>query len=340
MTAKNNQTDQKVLAAAWLSVVISFLVFSIKFFAYLQTHSTAVLSDALESIVNIVASVVALLILRAVAEPADEDHPYGHGKLEYFSAAFEGGLIFLAAIVIAFGAGEALLRGGELQQISEGIGYMIASAVVNLALALRLRSVGKRHKSAALNASSKHIMSDVFTTAGVVLSLGVVKISGWNWIDPVVAVIMAVVLLLQGRTIIRHSIAGLIDERDETTLTEFAKLFSELRRPGMIDVHNLKFIRSGRFHHIDAHLVVPEFWDVLRAHEMNDEFENLFMETYPFESEVAFHLDPCFQKYCRTCDLTECPVRKSPFEGLKQFTANSLIQIPAQDVRGAGRHAR
>jgi cation diffusion facilitator family transporter len=339
MLLKKNTPDQTIISAAWISVVFSVLVFAIKFYAYLQTHSTAILSDALESIVNVLAAVVALFVLRAVAEPADEEHPYGHGKLEYFSAAFEGGLISFAAIVVAYGAADALIGGRVLHQISEGIAYMLAATVVNLFLAFRLRTVGKKHKSEALTASSKHIMSDVLTSLAAVVGLIIVRITGWQWLDPCVALVMALLLLRQGSRIVRSSIAGLIDESDKSSLDEFAKLFSRFRRPGMIDVHNLKFIRSGRFHHIDAHLVVPEYWDILHAHQMSDEFENMFMENYHYESEIAFHLDPCFRKYCKNCDLNECPVREAPFQTLNQFTAESLVKIPAQDRRGVGRHA-
>lgn len=340
MLATKNKTEKLIITSAWISVSMSLLIFLIKFFAYLQTQSQAVLSDALESIVNVVASTAALFVLKAVAEPADEEHPYGHGKLEYFSSAFEGGLIAFAAIVIAYSAIQALMKGSALNELEIGVVVMIVAGVLNLLLGLHLYSVGKAKKSEALVASAKHVISDVVTTVGVIIGLGLVKLTGWIFLDPLAALLVALHLLNEGVKIVRRSIGGLIDEMDKGVLQEFATLFTRLRKTGMIDIHNLKLIRSGRFHHIDGHLVVPQFWDISKAHEMNDEFEKDLMEAYPYDCEVAFHLDPCNQSYCQSCDLKDCPIRKEPFHQMKQFTPESLIQVPAADVRGIGHHER
>lgn len=320
-----------MVSAAWISFVVSIVVLVIKFAAYLQTHSTAILSDALESIVNVVAATAALFVMKAVSEPADEEHPYGHGKLEYFSSAFEGGLIAFAAIVIGYGAIESLLKGSQLNEIDSGLIIMIGAGIVNLLLALHLYATGKKGKSEALIASAKHVMSDVVTTVGVILGLGLVKLTGWLWLDAVAAILVALHLLKEGVSIVRRSIGGLIDEMDSEALAKVVESFEKHRIPGFIDIHHLKVIRSGRFHHIDAHIVVPEFWNVAKTHQETHEFEEKVVTTYEYDGEIAFHVDPCKQQYCRSCSLENCEIRKNKFESKRDFTVERVIKGPSVD---------
>jgi len=314
--------------AAVISVLVSVFVFAIKVVAYYATHSTAVLSDALESTVNVVASVVALIVIRVVSQPADEDHPYGHGKLEYFSAAFEGGLIFFAALMILRESIDALLAGQAARQLEFGLIIMVAAALINLLLGYYLKKIGDREKSEALRASSAHVISDVWTTVGVLAGLGLVLLSGWQWLDPVVAIAVALNLAYEGYKIVRKAGGSLIDEVDTEVLQELASALEKNRRPGIIDVHKLRIIRSGRFHHVDAHLVVPEYWDVSHTHAYCEEFEKTVVRDYPFDGEIAFHLDPCKRAYCKHCEMVECPIRRQAFEKQDPFTVVSLTGEP------------
>jgi cation diffusion facilitator family transporter len=324
-------SEKIVFRAAQISFFVSVAVLLIKIFAYFKTGSTAVLSDALESIVNVVASFVALLVTKAVQEPADEEHPYGHGKLEYFSSAFEGGLVAFAAIAIGFSAVRALFLSSQLSQLDVGLVIMVVAGLINLALGFYLRTIGRKHHSAALQASGAHVLSDVWSTVAVVTGLLLVKLTGWNWLDPVVAIVVAGLLLRQGYSIARESVGGLIDEMEPEALTQISRSFEDCRIAGIIDIHNLKIIRSGRFHHIDAHVVVPEFWDVLTAHNNTEEFEKAIIHKYPYEGEIAFHVDPCHKQYCRSCEIEECPIRVSPFEKRRDFMASQLIKGPVVD---------
>jgi cation diffusion facilitator family transporter len=320
--------DKVTQRSAWISLILSLIILAMKFAGYAATHSTAILSDATESIINVVAAVVALFVLRAVAAPADEDHPYGHGKLEYFSAAFEGGLIAFAALVIGYEAVNAWLHGNNPHQADVGLWLMAGAAILNLFLGLHLRGVGKKYGSDALKASGTHVLADVGTTAGVIVGLAVVAITGIGWIDQLVALIVAVQLCLSGIKIVRGSVGGLIDEIEPSSLAELAVAFEQHRHPWMIDIHQLKMIRSGRFHHIDAHLVVPEFWNVAHTHTETTILEKEVVGTYPFDGEIAFHIDPCEQKYCAHCQVEPCPIRLHSFEKLRPFSVEHLVHGP------------
>jgi cation diffusion facilitator family transporter len=311
--------------AAWTSFGVSFILLGLKVTGYLATGSSAVLSDALESIINVVTAGVAVAVIRFALQPADEDHPYGHGKAEYVSAAFEGGLIVFAAIAILLESIRGLVQGVELRQLDLGFALVLTAAFGNWLLALHLRRVGRREKSETLTASSAHIMSDVKTTVGVGIGLLLVKFTGMTWIDPLAAMVVAILLGIEGWHIVRRSFAGLVDELDEESLKFLPEAILRHRRPGIIEIHLLKAIRSGNFHHIDAHLVVPEYWDVLKAHALTHEFEEKVVADYPYDGEFAFHLDPCRQKFCAVCDLSDCPIRLKSFVRLPRFDVKSLI---------------
>jgi cation diffusion facilitator family transporter len=320
--------EQATLRSAWISLIVSVFILAMKFVAYYYTHSTAVLSDATESIINVVAAVVALFVLRAVAEPADTDHPYGHGKLEYFSAAFEGGLIAFAALVIGFEAMRAMVTGNVLHQPALGLWIVSGAAILNLLLGLHLGKVGRKFNSEALQGSSAHVLADVWTTVGVIVGLGIVALTGIAWIDQLVALIVALQLGYSGVNIVRRSAAGLIDQIEPTSLAKLAEAFEKHREPWIIDIHHLKVIRAGRFHHIDAHLVVPEFWNVLQTHAESQKLEHEVVSTYPFDGEIAFHIDPCERRYCEHCRVEACPVRVKKFTSLRPFSVEHVVHGP------------
>lgn len=323
------ETEKILKWASRSSVVVSFFVLALKTLAYFQTHSQAVLSDALESIVNVIASIVALWIIHISAEPADAEHPYGHGKMEYFSAAFEGGLVCFAGVMIIAEAAQAMIRGEAIGNFEAGFFYSLLASLLNLGLGLSLRHVGKKHHSAAMSSSGTHVLSDLWTTGGSLVGLGLVWLTGWIWVDAGTAIVMAVYLLLSGYRVVRNAIGGLLDEHDEASLTQLATVLDRNRFPGIIDIHQTRMIRAGRFHHIDAHVVVPEFWDVSEAHHQTTVFEHKVVKDYLVEGEIAFHVDPCLKSYCYQCDLEPCPIRCQSFEKRSVFTAKSLTKTPA-----------
>lgn len=316
------------IQAGIIYLLASTLIFFVKLAAYFFTHSTAVLSDALESVVNVVAAASALFVLYYASQPADEEHPYGHGKAEYFSAAFEGGLISFAAIVIAGEAFKALWRHERVGEFDTGLIFMALSGVANLILGVYLKRRGVSEKSETLKASGAHVMSDVWSTVAVLVGLALVKVTGLQWLDPVIAFFVSIQLGFQGYKIVRAAFSGLLDETDPEVLEGLAKAFARNRNPGVIDIHHVKMIRAGNYHHIDAHLVIPDFWSVKEAHEKAHQFEMDVITEYHFDGEIAFHLDPCRQKFCEICDVRECPIRTREFLTSNELTVKNLIAGP------------
>lgn len=329
MTTNSAPLSQKARGrAAWISLSASIIIFAMKVGAYYLTHSTAVLSDALESTVNVVAAFAALIVLKIASQPADQDHPYGHGKLEYFSAAFEGGLIFFAALMIIRESIDSLFQGRTSHQLESGIVVVAVAAAFNLILGLYLKRVGENEKSEALKASGAHVISDVWTTIGVIIGIGLVLVTGLQWIDPVVAIAVALNLAYEGYKIVRKSGGSLLDEVDRDVLSDLAECLQRNRVPGIIDIHHLKIIRSGRFHHVDAHLVVPEYWNISDAHTVCHAFEAQVVDEYEFDGEIAFHLDPCKKSYCVSCKVMDCPIRQAELVKQPPFSVESLISGP------------
>jgi cation diffusion facilitator family transporter len=314
------------LRAALLSLVVATLMLAAKYQAYRMTSSTAVLSDALESIVNVLAAVFALGGLLFAGRPADRNHPYGHGKIEFFSAAFEGGLIAFASILIVYEAVRSLVAGSDVHQIGLGLLIVLGSALVNLALGLYLVRTGRRYVSLTLIADGQHVLADVWTSAGIIVGLGLVRLTGRAWLDPVVALLVALWLMATGFRLVRHAAGGLLDEEDPLLLKRVLDALQKYVGGGVIRVHHLRAIRSGRFQHVEAHLVVPEFWSVEHAHDLSEDVAARVMRDLGAEGEMVFHTDPCHRIYCAVCDLEDCPIRREPFLKQTPLTLEEAVQ--------------
>lgn len=324
--------ENKKFQAAWVSLIVSIFVLALKTKAYYETYSIAVLSDALETVVNVITAVGALYAVRLAAEPADEGHPYGHGKMESFSASFEGGLIFFAALAILFQSIESFFIPSRVQNFAEGYKYLSIATALNLFVGLYLLWTGQSQRSEALKASGKHVLSDVITTLGIFVGLLLVQWTGLTWIDSVVGLVVGLWLGREAYGVLRANAGALLDESDEGSLEKLAEVIKKHRKPGVIDIHHVRMIRSGNFHHIDAHMVVPEFWDVKQAHTMAHEFEKNVVLDYDHDGEFAFHMDPCQKLYCSICTVENCKIRKTPFLQHREFTKEHLTKGPTYAV--------
>jgi len=309
-----------------LSLLISLALLAVKFQAYRLTGSTAILSDALESIVNVVAAIFALGALVFAGRPADRNHPYGHGKMEFLSAAFEGGLIAFAAVLIVYEVVQALLYGVSLRALDTGVAVVLGAGLVNLALGVYLVRTGRRYDSITLVADGRHVMADFYTSAGIGVGLLLVRVTGFGWLDPLVAAVVALNLLWTGLRLVRQAAAGLLDEEDPALLGRLVDVLQPHLGEGVIRVHHLRAIRSGRVHHVDAHLVVPEFWSVERSHELAEQLGERVMKDLGAEGEMTLHTDPCHRIYCRMCDLEDCPIRRDLFLGRPPLTLDEAVQ--------------
>ena len=320
-----------------MSLATAVALLAVKFWAYAITGSQAIFSDALESIVNVIAAAFALGVLAYAGRPADRDHPFGHGKVEFFSAAFEGGLIFLAAVMILWQAGSALLHAQTPQQLDLGLLLTAGAGVANGALGVVLLRYGRRHHSAAIEADGHHVLSDFYTSLGVLAGLALVRVTGFAWLDPVVAAAMGCLLLITGWRLVARAIAGLLDAEDPELLRQLVAVLGNHVRDGVIRVHHLRAIRAGGFRHVSAHLVVPEFWTVEKAHDTAEALARTVLRALPGDGDIDFHTDPCERAYCRSCDLDACSVRAQPFVRVEPLTVDEAVAPDPHAHERAGR---
>lgn len=276
---------------AWLSVATSVVTIVLKFWAYLVTDSVGLLSDAIESLVNIVAALVALTVLYYVAVGPDDDHHFGHDKAEYFSSGIEGGLIFAAAIGIIWSAIPRLIEPRAIEQITLGIVLSVAASAANALCAWVLLRAAKVHRSITLEADARHLLTDVWTSAGVLVGIVVANLTGWVRLDPIVAIAVAVHIVWIGWSLIRRSFDGLMDRA--IPAKEHARLIEVLERYKAqgFDYHQLRTRQSGKRSFIDVHLLVPGTTSVLDGHDVVERFESEVRALLP-HVEVLTHLEP------------------------------------------------
>jgi len=297
---------------ALLSIVAGACILGLKFLSYVLSGSVALKSDAIESIVNVVAAVFALGAIIFAGKPADKDHPYGHGKIEHFSAAFEGGLISLAAVFILLEAAKGFIYGVELKDLGRGLAVNILAGGLNGLLGWFLLTQGRKTRSRALEADGHHILSDFWTTVGIATGLLAVKLTGLKWLDPVMAMIVGLMLARTGFRLVRESSQALLDTEDPEVLDKVLSAMNRVRPPDIIAVHEMRTFRSGRYTHVDVHIVVPEFYPVRQAHDLCEDFGKQALEAGRIEGEVHTHVDPCGRLYCERCPLEACTIRRAP----------------------------
>jgi len=306
-------SDPARVRAGWLSLVAGSAICAGKFAVAQATGSTALLSDALESIVNVVAASLLLYTLIVAARPADRDHPYGHGKVEFFSAGVEGALIAVAALAIVYHAVLDLWQGPHLRRLDLGIAVSALLAAANAALGAFLVRTGRRHGSAALEADGHHVLTDVITTVGVICGLGLVWLTGYPRLDPLVAIAVALSILATGWRLARSAVGGLMDEADAPLLASICAALERERDDAWIDVHSLRTFRSGAVQHSDLHLAVPRYYDADQLHEISERVREVILGATERPGDVIVHFDPCRPRQCPGCAVSPCPVRAAPF---------------------------
>ncbi len=276
---------------AWWSIVAALLTLALKMAAWKLTGSVGLLSDALESIVNVIASFIALATVWVSARPADEDHAYGHTKVEYFASGLEGGLIMIAAIGIGYSAVDRIMHKQVLEALTSGILLSIVATVINLLTARMLLRVGKARRSVALEADGKHLMTDVWTSVAVIAAMGLVAVSGWHWLDPLLGFALALHIIVIGLKLVRDALMGLMDtglpaEEMEVIKNILAKYASE----GM-QYHALGTRQAGAWRFMTVHLLVPGDWTVQRGHELAERVEEE-LRTSLERLHVLTHIEP------------------------------------------------
>jgi len=276
---------------AWLSIAAAVATIALKAAAYLVTGSVGLLSDALESFVNLAGALMALWMLSLAARPPDANHAYGHGKAEYFSSGVEGGLILIAAISIAVTAVERLLNPRPLEQVGLGLGVSVVASAINLGVSLVLMRAARQYDSITLKANAHHLMTDVWTSAGVLLGVGLVVVTGWLWLDPVVALAVAANIVWTGTKIVHASVQGLMDVALPAEEQERIKSVLERYASEEVNYHALRTRQSGPRRFVSVHILVPGAWSVMDGHDLVERIEADLRASLPMLS-VLTHLEP------------------------------------------------
>jgi cation diffusion facilitator family transporter len=328
--ARRLPNDRTRVHAGRISLVAGTLICAGKFAVAGLTGSTALLSDAMESVVNIVAAALLLYTLVVAARPADRDHPYGHGKIEFFSAGVEGALIAVAALAIVYQAGVDLIRGPHLRRLDFGIAASAVLALANAALGSYLVRAGRSHGSEALVADGRHVLTDVITTVGVIVGLGAVALTGLPQLDPLVAIAVALSILHTGWRLLRSAVGGLMDEADPSLLAPICQALERSREDAWIDVHSLRSFRSGAVQHSDLHLAVPRYFDADQLHEISDRVREAVLAGTRLPGDVIVHFDPCRPRQCPICPVDPCPVREAAFVRRIPLTLERALRADEQ----------
>ncbi len=281
----------KLQRYAWLSIAAAIATILLKGVAWWLTGSVGLLSDALESFVNLAGALMALAMLSLAAAPADDKHAYGHGKAEYFSSAFEGFLILLAAVSIGYTAVLRLLHPQALEDVGVGLLVSVVASLINLFAARELLKAGRAHNSITLEADAKHLMTDVWTSVGVIAGVALVWLSGWLWLDPLIALLVALNIVWTGWHLLHRSASGLMDEAlPKEQIEAVEAVLSNYRRQGL-DFHALRTRQAGRQAFISMHVLVPGDWTVQRGHDLVEQIEAEIRAAVPF-SHLTTHLEP------------------------------------------------
>lgn len=326
-----DKSKETLRIQSWI-LFVAVLLFSIKIIAWWLTRSVAILTDALESIVNVIAGIVGLYSLTIAYKPRDSNHPYGHGKAEFLSAAIEGTLIMLAGIFIIYEAINQLIHPKELQQLNYGIMLVAISAVINFVVGYYAVKKGKENNSEALEASGQHLKSDTYSTIAIIVGLSLIYFTQIRQLDSIVAIIMSVVIMIIGYRIARKSVAGIMDEADEKILGKVIVRLNNSRQANWIDIHNLRVIKFGNVLHVDCHMTVPWYLNVREAHEEIDKLRKLIQSEFGSVMEFFVHSDGCIPDCCPICIKTDCHVREHPFIKKIEWEMQNAIPNKKHDV--------
>lgn len=318
-TAKENFRIQQYIS------VLSVVLLVIKTIAYFLTNSLSILTDALESIVNVVAGMVGLYSLYVAAKPKDLEHPYGHGKAEFVSAALEGAMIISAGLVIIYESIQNLIHKEPLNALDYGVILVGITAIINFIAGAVCLKYGKKNNSLALQATGKHLQTDTYSTAAVIVGLILMLFFQIYWLDKILALLMSVFIIYNGYTILRKSLAGIMDEADIDLLKQLVIKLNQNRKINWIDLHNLRVIKYGAKIHVDCHLTVPWYFNVHEAHVEVDDLNKLIQTEFADSMEMFVHTDGCLPISCSICTKSDCPVRQHPFRQKLEWTLSNIV---------------
>lgn len=311
--SSDNSSTRLKIRIMKIVLVIGTILLGIKFWAYYLTHSNAILTDALESIVNVLAAVFALYSMYFASRPKDEDHPYGHGKIEFLSVGFEGGMITLAGVAMIIKGIFAFYRKEEVDHADTGAYLSAFAGLVNYIVGIYLIKKGNKFNSPLMVADGKHLVSDTYSSIGLVAGLIIIYFTKINWIDYVITIIFGAVITYTGFKLALESITSLLDQADNSKLDHIITILNNNRREKWIDIHNLRVLKYGSHLHVDCHITLPWYDSLEESHEEVSLLEKLLKENSDHALEFFIHADPCLPSSCSVCVLADCVHRKNNF---------------------------
>ncbi len=307
-------------------VAVSVVLMVGKFVAFFLTDSVGILTDALESIVNVTAGFITLYSLHLAAKPKDAGHPFGHGKVELISASIEGLMILLAGVWIGVEGVKRLFEPRMPGRLDIGIAVVAAAGAVNYIAGWWSIRMGQRYDSIALVAGGKHLQTDTWSTVGLVAGLLLLYFTRIPWIDGALAVLFGVLIGVAGGRILHKTIGGLMDKADREVLEQIVRGVAARRRPEWIDVHNLKAIRYGSFLYVDCDLTLPWYFNVAQGHDACEELKDALYAVFDGRVLVSTHSDSCEERHCAHCEVADCPYRREPFEAPQPLTLGEMTK--------------
>jgi len=306
-------------------VVVAVVLFIVKVVAWWLTQSVAILTDALESTVNVIAGFIGLYSLNVAAKPKDVDHPYGHGKAEFISAAVEGTLVLVAGFIVIYESLNNFIHPHAIQKLDSGLILVAATALVNFIVGWYTVKKGTKNNSLALVASGRHLQSDTYSTLGIIAGLALILLTGYKWLDSTIAIVFAFIIIYTGYRIVRRSLAGIMDEADKELLSGLVALLNNNRRDTWVDLHNLRVIKYGGQLHVDCHLTVPWYININEAHVEIDALIALIQHHFGNAIEFFVHTDGCLYTQCTLCSKPDCPVRQHAFQHHVEWTPENVV---------------
>jgi len=296
-----------------------------KFGAYFLTSSNFVLTDAVESIVNVLASSFAFFSIYLAAQPRDENHPYGHGKVEYFSVFIEGALIGIAAITIIIKSVYSIFYPTQIHDLITGAIIIGATGVINGSLGYYMVWRGRSLRSITIEADGRHLLADMITSVALVIGLLLIHFTKIVWLDSALSILVALYILFSSYKLVRRSVSGLMDEADFGVVTEVIKVLNEKRRDEWIDIHNFRAQKYGNELHIDCHLTLPNYFDLNRVH-LEVKLVDQLINSEVTQTELFIHTDPCIPECCHYCSMPNCPIRSEPKREEIAWTMDKIIR--------------
>ncbi len=310
-----------------LAIFAGIALMGTKLGAWWFTNSNAILTDALESIINVMAGAFALYSLILAAKPRDENHPYGHGKIAFLSAGFEGGMIFLAGVLIIGKGIYNLTFPQPIEKLNVGMILVALSGIVNYLLGYFLERQGKASNSLILMADGKHLKSDAYSSAGLMIGLTIVYVTNIAWVDNLTAILFGAIILYTGFKLLRESVAGIMDEADYQLIENMVQHLAQHKRSNWIDVHNFRVIKYGTTLHVDCHVTLPYYFETRKSHDEVKDFERVVNGSSDATVELFVHIDPCEPpKNCTICRKFDCQVREAEFQINVQWTLENFMK--------------